>query len=84
MMSSQELAWARSIASRARLSNAPVQPPLCERADSTPPRPDWTKIAEQFVETVGWSVREFVLVHSLLGQTRHVLLARWPLQERCP
>jgi 2'-5' RNA ligase len=40
------------------------------------------RVAEQIVKTVGWTVREFVLVHSLLGQTRHVSLARWPLQER--
>lgn len=37
-------------------------------------------VAEQAVETVGWSVHEFVLVHSLLGQSLHVPLARWPLR----
>ncbi len=37
-------------------------------------------IDEQAVETVGWAVHEFVLVHSLLGRTRHVPLARWPLR----
>jgi len=26
-----------------------------------------------------WNVREFALVHSLLGRTKHVVLARWPL-----
>ena len=31
------------------------------------------------IEPIGWTVREFVLVHSLLGRTRHVPLARWPL-----
>lgn len=36
-------------------------------------------VAEQLVETVGWIAREFVLVHSLLGKTQHVQLARWPL-----
>jgi RNA 2',3'-cyclic 3'-phosphodiesterase len=36
-------------------------------------------VAGQAVETVGWTVHEFVLVHSLLGRTRHVPLARWPL-----
>ena len=35
-----------------------------------PPRP---------IESVCWNVREFALVHSLLGRTRHVALARWPL-----
>jgi 2'-5' RNA ligase len=36
-------------------------------------------IAALPVEAIGWTVREFVLVHSLLGQTRHVALARWTL-----
>jgi 2'-5' RNA ligase len=33
----------------------------------------------QPVEPIRWHVQEFVLVDSLLGQTRHVPLARWPL-----
>ena len=41
---------------------------------------DDRRVAEQAVETVGWTAHEFVLVHSLLGQTRHVPLARWPLR----
>jgi RNA 2',3'-cyclic 3'-phosphodiesterase len=32
------------------------------------------------IETIAWTAREFVLVHSLLGRTRHVPLARWPLR----
>lgn len=32
------------------------------------------------VPPVAWTVGELVLVHSLLGQTRHVHLARWPLR----
>ncbi|MEZ0602153.1 2'-5' RNA ligase family protein [Paraburkholderia sp. IW21] len=36
-------------------------------------------VAPRPVEAVSWNVREFVLVHSLLGRTRHVALARWPL-----
>ncbi len=32
------------------------------------------------VASIGWSVREFILVHSLLGQTEHRILGRWPLQ----
>lgn len=31
------------------------------------------------IEPVGWNVREFALIHSLLGRTRHVALARWHL-----
>lgn len=36
-------------------------------------------VAEQAVETVAWTAREFVLVRSLLGQGVHVPLARWAL-----
>jgi 2'-5' RNA ligase len=31
------------------------------------------------IEPIRWKVSEFVLVHSLLGRTRHVPLARWLL-----
>jgi len=34
---------------------------------------------EQAIEPIAWTAREFVLLHSLLGQTRHIPLARWPL-----
>jgi 2'-5' RNA ligase len=37
-------------------------------------------ISEQAVEPVSWSAHDFVLVHSLLGQTRHIHLGRWPIQ----
>jgi RNA 2',3'-cyclic 3'-phosphodiesterase len=37
-------------------------------------------IAEQAVEPVSWTAHDFVLVHSLLGQTKHVHLGRWPAQ----
>ncbi|MFT4066267.1 2'-5' RNA ligase family protein [Paraburkholderia sp.] len=30
-------------------------------------------------EPACWNVREFALVHSLLGRTKHNVLARWPL-----
>jgi 2'-5' RNA ligase len=36
-------------------------------------------VVEQAVETITWTAHEFVLVHSLIGQTRHVPLLRWPL-----
>ncbi len=36
-------------------------------------------VAERAVETISWTAREFVLVHSQLGQSRHVPLLRWPL-----
>lgn len=37
-------------------------------------------VAEQNVVPVAWTARELVLVHSLIGQTRHVALARWALR----
>ncbi len=40
---------------------------------------DAHRVAEHAVETVSWTANELVLVHSLLGQTKHVPLARWPL-----
>jgi RNA 2',3'-cyclic 3'-phosphodiesterase len=33
------------------------------------------------VEPIEWSVREFVLIHSVLGKTRHFHLARWTLRD---
>ena len=35
-------------------------------------------IAEQAVEPVSRTAHDFVLVHSLLGQTKHIHLGRWP------
>ncbi|CAB3698871.1 2'-5' RNA ligase family protein [Paraburkholderia rhynchosiae] len=32
------------------------------------------------VEPICWNVRGFALIHSLLGRTRHIVLARWPLE----
>lgn len=37
-------------------------------------------IKEEAIEPVSWVVRDFVLVHSLLGRTRYIPLARWPLR----
>jgi 2'-5' RNA ligase len=36
-------------------------------------------IARRVAEPACWNVREFALMHSLLGRTRHIVLARWPL-----
>jgi 2'-5' RNA ligase len=33
----------------------------------------------QWTDALSWTATEFVLIHSLLGQTRHEVLARWPL-----
>lgn len=37
-------------------------------------------VPEQAVEPIRWTAHDFVLVHSLLGQTKHIHLGRWPLQ----
>jgi 2'-5' RNA ligase len=37
-------------------------------------------VAEQAIEPVTWTVGGFVLIHSLLGRTEHVPLARWTLR----
>lgn len=36
-------------------------------------------VADATIAPIRWTVREFVLVHSLIGQTRHIPLARWTL-----
>lgn len=40
---------------------------------------DARMIAPATVAPIVWRAREFVLVHSLLGKTRHLSLARWAL-----
>lgn len=40
---------------------------------------DGSLVPEEPVEPIRWTVRELVLVHSLLGQTKHVALGRWTL-----
>jgi RNA 2',3'-cyclic 3'-phosphodiesterase len=42
---------------------------------------DRQPVDPQRVEPVSWKVREFVLVHSLLGKTQHIPLGRWPLRD---
>jgi 2'-5' RNA ligase len=42
---------------------------------------DGHRIEEQFIEPIRWTVRDFVLVHSLRGRTRHIPLERWHLGE---
>ncbi|MGI8841889.1 MAG: 2'-5' RNA ligase family protein [Caulobacteraceae bacterium] len=41
---------------------------------------DDQNVEEQTVEPVSWTAREFFLVHSQLGQTRHIVLGQWPLR----
>jgi 2'-5' RNA ligase len=42
---------------------------------------DSAGVAEHAIEPIGWKATEFRLVHSLLGQTKHISLGRWPLGE---
>ncbi len=37
-------------------------------------------VPEQAVEPIHWTSHDFVLVHSLLRQTKHIHLGRWPVQ----
>lgn len=41
---------------------------------------DEAMVPAEAIEPVRWRVDEFVLVHSLLGRSRHIPLARWPLR----
>jgi len=41
---------------------------------------DDRSVPEQGVSAVSWTAGEFVLIHSLIGQTVHVPLARWTLR----
>jgi 2'-5' RNA ligase len=40
---------------------------------------DRRKIGERAIEPVSWTVTEFILVLSLTGRSKYVLLQRWPL-----
>ena len=42
---------------------------------------DRRNVVEQPVEPVSWTVCDFVLVRSLLGQTQHIPLKRWRLRD---
>jgi 2'-5' RNA ligase len=39
-------------------------------------------IAKQPVDPVRWTVDEFLLIDSLVGQSTHVVIRRWPLHVR--
>jgi tRNA(adenine34) deaminase len=39
-------------------------------------------VDERAVEPIKWEANEFVLIHSLLGQTRHIVLGRWALNPQ--
>jgi RNA 2',3'-cyclic 3'-phosphodiesterase len=40
---------------------------------------DETRVKPAAIEPITWTVRDFVLIHSLLGKTTHIHLGRWTL-----
>jgi 2'-5' RNA ligase len=40
------------------------------------------QIDRQTVSPIRWTVNELVLIHSVVGRSRHIVLGRWPLQTR--
>lgn len=36
-------------------------------------------VTTQTIQPLSWTAREFVLIHSLIGQGRYIVLKRWPL-----
>jgi 2'-5' RNA ligase len=40
---------------------------------------DKAPVPKTFVEPIGWTVREFVLLDSVVGEGRHEVLGRWAL-----
>ncbi len=43
---------------------------------------DTADVTEHSIEPISWTASEFVLIHSMLGQTRHVRLGEWRLGEQ--
>lgn len=43
---------------------------------------DSNDVREHPIEPVTWKAMEFRLIHSLLGQTKHISLGAWPLAEQ--
>ena len=41
---------------------------------------DRCRVAEQEIEALSWTAREFFLVRSLVGKGRYIRLSRWPLR----
>jgi 2'-5' RNA ligase len=36
----------------------------------------------EFIEPIHWTITDFLLIESVVGETRHVELGRWPLRSR--
>jgi 2'-5' RNA ligase len=37
-------------------------------------------LGDRFFDDIDWTVRDFMLIHSVHGESRHELLGRWPLR----
>ena len=84
---------AHSIAS---LRSLQAQVSRAMTGEGVPMRPEWQfnphvtlvyRDAEPVtrpIEAFGWTVREFVLIQSLVGLTRHQILGHWPLANVQP
>jgi 2'-5' RNA ligase len=42
---------------------------------------DDRRVDEHPIEPIRWVVKDFVLIHSLLGETKHTVLGRWAFQD---
>ena len=40
------------------------------------------QVERQAIAPIRWTVNELVLIHSAVGESRHIVLGRWPLQTR--
>lgn len=70
----------------ATLSDSPLKPFV---ANSFEPhvtllrdRTRVAKLGERVIEPIGWTVRDFVLIHSFLGRGRYQFYGRWQLSDQ--
>lgn len=42
---------------------------------------DHRHVEPHAIEPISWTVREFVLIHSLIGRSQHIVLGRWSLLD---
>lgn len=71
----RELGTAMKRASLGRWAEGNFEPHVTLLYDDRP-------VADHPVAPICWTVREFVLVRSLIGKKKHIVLGRWPLLSR--
>ena len=42
---------------------------------------DFSDVPERTIDSIGWTVRQFVLIESLLGEHRHIERGRWSIRS---